>query len=158
FTEDSDKFNELSPEDWPMKNMKTLILLSTSLLFVSCIKETKTVKSTETNNSGVAECVYTNTCLGGGTTGNTTTGGTTTGTTTGSTTGNTDWGHLYPGGIPTGSCSAPTGSGYNTRTGLITSSKAYSFYKPSDPITLNYLNTTSTLKTESGALAFFGTD
>lgn len=147
-----------------MKNMKTLLLLSTSLLFVSCIKETKTV-SKETNNSGVADCVYTNSCIGG-TTGGSSTGGTTTGTTTsgttgtttGTTTGGTDWGHLYPGGIPTGSCSAPSGNGYETRIGLITSSKAYSFYKPSDPITVNYINTSSMLKTESGALAFFGTD
>ena len=151
-----------------MKNMKTLILLSTSLLFVSCIKETKTVKSTEKtgNGIGVPECVYTNTCVGGGTTGSTTgsttgwstTGGSTSGSTTGTVPGDIDWGHLYPGGIPTGSCSAPSGNGAGTRQGYITSSKKYSFYKPSDPITLNYVNTTSMLKTESGALTFFGTD
>jgi hypothetical protein len=143
-----------------MKNMKTLLLLSTSLLFVSCIKETKTV-SKETNNSGVAECVYTNSCIGG-TTGGSSTGGTTTGTTTSSTGGgstdSSNWGKLYPNGVPTGTCSTPTGTGYDTRKANLTSSGLYDYYIPSNSITQNYINTDDSLKTEPAAIDLFSSD
>lgn len=140
-----------------MKNMKTLLLLSLSLLFVSCIKETKTV-SKETNNSGVSDCVHTNSCVpgnGSGTTTSSSGGGT---TTTGTGGGDTDWGHLYPDGVPTGTCQPATGSGYATRKALITSSAKYSFFKPSDPITASYVNTDPLVKTEANILQFFSTD
>lgn len=142
-----------------MKNMKTLLLLSTSLLFVSCIKETKTV-SKETNNSTVGDCVRTNTCVPGNGTGTTTSssgGGTTTGTGGGGET-HTSWGHLYPNGIPSGTCETATGPGYGTKKALITSSAKYSFFKPSDSITTSYINTDPLIKTEAKILDFFATD
>ena len=132
-----------------MKNMKTLLLLSTSLLFVSCIKETKTV-SKESNNGSVPDCYYSNSCVpnsGGGTT--------TTGSGGGS---SSNWGELYPNGVPTGTCSAPTGTGYDTRKAYLTSSGKFPFYVPTNPETLNYVSTDHQLKTENGAKTLFSSD
>ncbi len=149
-----------------MKNMKTLLLLSTSLLFVSCIKETKTV-SKESNNGSVPDCYYSNSCVGGGA--GTTTNGAAGGVGGGSGGGpivsypvNPNWGVHYPGGIPTGSCSAPylengVTSAYDTRKATVTAAGGFG-YDPSLSVTAQYLNTSSILKDVTRAKTFFSTD
>lgn len=133
-------------------------------MLVGCIKQTKTVMNSDGNKYEVPSCVYTNSCVGGGGTtgglpGSTT--GTSTGTTTGTSTGSSsggDWTNIYPGGVPTGTCSSPTGNGYAPRTAILTSSGELDYYVPSNPITLNYVSTDQSLKTEAGALALFSAD
>lgn len=137
-----------------MKNMKTLLLLSTSLLFVSCIKETKTV-SKESNNGSVPNCYYTNSCVpGDGTTPTTPTDPTTPTTPTTP----TDWGKLYPNGVPTTVCSDPTGPGFDPRTAKLTSSGLYDYYSPDLAVTSLYRTTDDSLKTQSAAVDLFSTD
>ncbi len=119
-----------------------------------------------------AMCYSSNT---GGTTGTTT--GTTVGGTSGGTTGiitnpfdqvassavNSNWGVKYPGGVPSGSCSAPYNpSGinftpYNTRKATMTI-VGKSFYSPASGVAANYTNTSSLLKSVSGAQTLFSTD
>jgi hypothetical protein len=111
------------------------------------------------------------TCYGGGTTGGTT--GTTTGGTTGGVTNpfpqvpsnpvNSNWGVKYPGGVPAGSCSAtfnPSGisfTPYETRKATMTI-VGKSFYSPASAVAANYLNTSSLLRSVSGARSLFSTD
>lgn len=155
-----------------MKHNLCLILLS-SAMAVSCIKETKTVsKETNPYQGNVPDCVYTNTCVGGTTGGTTTTTGLT-GVTTGSTSGypyipsfpvEVNWGVHYPGGVPqgSGSCTTPvlpTGNeyAYDTRRATLTAAGGYG-YDPSFQDVPNYLNTSSVLKSVENAQQFFGTD
>lgn len=154
-----------------MKHKLCLILLSSSML-VSCIKETKTVKKESSNNYETPECVYLGTCASGGSGGTgTTTGGT--GGTTGSTGGGgypwipsypieVNWGVHYPGGVPQGSCSTPTlPSGathaYDTRKATLTVAGGKG-YDPSYYEVPNYYNTSSILKSEESAKLLFSTD
>ena len=145
-----------------MKNMKTLLLLSTSLLFVSCIKETKTV-SKETNNSGVADCVYTYSCSGGTTSsagGGTTT---TTGSSTGGTTGINDtydpnWGDNYPGlSLLSNSCTDATGAGAETRQVTVTAAGDFSYSPLLSNIT-SFQNTSELLKSINGVQTLLDAD
>ena len=147
-----------------MKNKFCLILLSSTML-VSCIKETKTVtKESSGNNYETPPCVYTGTCVGnttGGSTGGWTgsTGGWT-GTTTGSggTGGDADWGNPYPGGTPTGGPCELSGEGFDTRKANLTSSGIYNYYNPANSVTQNYTGTDAILKTVSQVKILYQTD
>jgi hypothetical protein len=101
------------------------------------------------------------------TTGSTTGGGT--GTTTNpypqysSSTVTPNWGVKYPGGTPSGSCSAayaPTGmtfTPYETRKATMTI-VGKTWYNPADSIASQYTNTSSLLKSVMGAKQLFTTD
>lgn len=99
----------------------------------------------------------------------TTTGGTTGGSTTNpytnypSTGVTPNWGMKYPGGVPSGSCSAPyTPSGvsytpYDTRKATMTI-VGKTWYNPTDSVASSYMNTSSLLRSVNGAKQLFETD
>lgn len=142
-----------------MKNMKTLLLLSTSLLFVSCIKETKTV-SKETNNSTVADCVRTNTCVPGNGSGTTTTTGTTGG---GGSSGISDtydphWGDNYPGdSLLSNKCVDASGTGAQTRKVTVTAAGDFSYSPLLNDIN-SFQNTSELLKSLGGIQTLLDAD
>lgn len=106
-----------------------------------------------------------------------TAGGTTTGTTTGGSTGGSggytgipsdnNWQSLYQSGVPSGSCSSPTGNGYDLRVGTITLAGGM-MYSPANPwnslgdsayTSVNYThNNSDYLVSVDSAKQFFATD
>ncbi|MFP5386072.1 MAG: hypothetical protein ACLGHN_08345 [Bacteriovoracia bacterium] len=100
--------------------------------------------------------------------------GTSTGGTTGGTTTNPypnypsnnvtpNWGVKYPGGVPAGSCTpaySPSGisyTPYETRKATMTI-VGKTWYNPADPVAPNYMNTSSLLRSVTGARQLFSTD
>ncbi len=74
-----------------------------------------------------------------------------------------NWGVKYPGGVPAGSCSdtvSPPGitsTPYETRKATMTI-VGKTWYNPADPVAPNYMNTSSLLKSVTGARQLFETD
>jgi hypothetical protein len=130
-----------------MKKLSFLLALPLLATMAACTKTSKKSSNNGSSTSPVSDycrqypqafgCSGTSTGTTSGSTTGTTTGFTTGGSTTGSTTGGTytplptsdnNWTDLYAGGVPSGSCSTPTGSGYEPRKGTVTISGAASYF------------------------------
>lgn len=162
----------------------SFLLFSLSLLLVGCSESSKKSSNNGafTNPLNCAQYPWMTGCSGattGGTTTGGTAGGTTTGTTTGGTTGGSggggytgipsdnNWQSLYQSGVPSGSCSSPTGEGYDLRVGTITLAGGM-MYSPANPwgslgdsnyTSVNYThNNSDYLVSTATAKQFFATD
>lgn len=147
-----------------------------SLTLTGCFSESKKSSSSSSSSSAycaqypyAAGCTTTNPCIAnpyalgcqGNTTGSTT-GGTNPYTQIPSTPVSANWGVKYPGGVPQGSCStpyAPMGlpNPYDTRKATMTIVGG-SWYNPASSQASGYLNTSSLLKSVSGAQTLFSSD
>lgn len=153
-----------------MKTFNFLMLFTLSAILVGCSDSSTTKKSstssTSNSNSNPSICTqypYLAECTGS------TTGATSGGSTTSSSGGgaqtvytplleNNNWGDLYQSGVPSGSCSSPTGTGYDLRKGTITIAGGTQ-YSSDLPWTSTFSQTTSYfLMNTQEAKAFFDTD
>lgn len=155
--------------------------MMTSFILASCSDTTSSKKTTSTstdNSIGPTTCQqypYLSECMGsttGSTTGTTTSGTTTSGSTNGNSTNpnnpnynpltDNNWTASYPNGAPAGTCSSPTGAGYDLRRGTITIAGG-TMYRPDLPWSnggsFNFSQTNSYfLMNANEAKAFFDTD